>query len=274
MVTRDGSTKYPHTRDQGWSLEESLDVDAVSAVCPNCRILLVKANTGKQTDLGQAEHAAAALGATELSNSYEGSETKKDLSYDSAYFDHPGIPIVAGSGDSGFWGIRWLPGVVAQRDGRGRDIAGSRQQHCAWLDGKRVEWCGQRLQRLRATARLAGTQCDYRGSPLEPRDRRRSRRRGPQHGPGGLRHVRVLRRLVPDRRHVASDADHRVGLCPGGQRELGTTAYSYAHTFALNDVVSGTNNNNNNSCTSALCVAGPGWDGPTGLGTPNGTGAF
>jgi subtilase family serine protease len=50
-------------------------------------------------------------------------------------------------------------------------------------------------------------------------------------------------------------------------------SYPYAHSSALNDVISGTNNNGK-SCTSALCVAQPGWDGPTGLGTPNGTGAF
>jgi hypothetical protein len=39
----------------------------------------------------------------------------------------------------------------------------------------------------------------------------------------------------------------------------------------LNDVTSGSNG----SCGgSALCTAGSGWDGPTGLGTPNGIGAF
>jgi hypothetical protein len=48
-------------------------------------------------------------------------------------------------------------------------------------------------------------------------------------------------------------------------------SYPYAHTTALNDVTSG----NNGSCSPAfLCTAGPGYDGPTGLGTPNGTGAF
>ena len=45
----------------------------------------------------------------------------------------------------------------------------------------------------------------------------------------------------------------------------------YAHTGALNDVVGGSNG----SCGgSYLCTAVGGFDGPTGLGTPNGTGAF
>ena len=30
----------------------------------------------------------------------------------------------------------------------------------------------------------------------------------------------------------------------------------------------------NGTCGAPLCTAGTGWDGPTGLGTPNGTGAF
>jgi subtilase family serine protease len=59
----------------------------------------------------------------------------------------------------------------------------------------------------------------------------------------------------------------------GNASSLNAASYAYANSSALNDVVSGTNNNGN-SCTSALCVAQPGWDGPTGLGTPNGTGAF
>jgi hypothetical protein len=47
--------------------------------------------------------------------------------------------------------------------------------------------------------------------------------------------------------------------------------YPYAHASSLNDVTSGSNG----SCpTSQWCTARAGWDGPTGLGTPNGTGAF
>jgi hypothetical protein len=48
-------------------------------------------------------------------------------------------------------------------------------------------------------------------------------------------------------------------------------AYAYTHPTSLFDVTSG---NNGNCGGSYLCTAGPGYDGPTGLGTPNGTGAF
>ncbi|MGZ6143920.1 MAG: hypothetical protein ACXWLM_11320, partial [Myxococcales bacterium] len=50
-----------------------------------------------------------------------------------------------------------------------------------------------------------------------------------------------------------------------------TASYAYGHTSALHDVTSGSNG----SCGgSYLCSGTAGYDGPTGLGTPNGTGAF
>ncbi|TML03947.1 MAG: peptidase S8, partial [Actinobacteria bacterium] len=48
-------------------------------------------------------------------------------------------------------------------------------------------------------------------------------------------------------------------------------SYPYAHASSLFDITSGSNGN----CSpSYLCTAGSGYDGPTGLGTPNGTGGF
>ncbi|MFG2795086.1 peptidase S8, partial [Streptomyces sp. NPDC048419] len=47
-------------------------------------------------------------------------------------------------------------------------------------------------------------------------------------------------------------------------------AYPYAHPDKLNDVTDGTNG----SCNDYQCKAGKGYDGPTGLGTPNGVAAF
>jgi subtilase family serine protease len=48
-------------------------------------------------------------------------------------------------------------------------------------------------------------------------------------------------------------------------------SYPYSHTSSLFDVTSGSNG----SCGgSYLCTSGAGYDGPTGLGTPDGTAAF
>jgi hypothetical protein len=48
-------------------------------------------------------------------------------------------------------------------------------------------------------------------------------------------------------------------------------SYPYEHPSALHDVTSGSNG----SCSGRyLCTAEVGYDGPTGLGTPNGIGSF
>jgi hypothetical protein len=81
-----------------WEVEESLDTDMVSAICPNCHILLVEANSNYTTDLGAAEDTAVRLGAKFISDSWGGGGTVAD----DAYFDHPGVAITAAAGDYGY----------------------------------------------------------------------------------------------------------------------------------------------------------------------------
>src|SRR5262249_46981778 len=47
--------KFGSTTNTGWAEEESLDVDMVSAICPNCKILLVEASTASTSALSTAE---------------------------------------------------------------------------------------------------------------------------------------------------------------------------------------------------------------------------
>jgi hypothetical protein len=68
-VDENGGTTYP-SADASWANEISLDVDMVSALCPNCHILLVEANSAFTTDLGTAVNEAVSLGANVVSNSY------------------------------------------------------------------------------------------------------------------------------------------------------------------------------------------------------------
>ena len=73
----------------------------VSAVCPNCKILLVEATTNLDSDLYAAEDTAARLGADAISNSWGGDESSDETAND-VHFNHPGIAITASSGDDGF----------------------------------------------------------------------------------------------------------------------------------------------------------------------------
>jgi hypothetical protein len=80
-----------------WRAEQALDLDMVSAICPNCKIVLVQANSSKSTDLAAAANTAAALGAFAVSNPYGGrEESGTDLAY-----RHPGHVMTASAGDQG-----------------------------------------------------------------------------------------------------------------------------------------------------------------------------
>ena len=86
----------------GWDVEESLDVDMVSAICPLCHIILVEANSPTTQNLGTAVNSAVSLGAKFVSNSYGGWESSSDPSFDTSYYNHPGVAVTASAGDSGF----------------------------------------------------------------------------------------------------------------------------------------------------------------------------
>ena len=99
-VNQNGGTSYP-AEDTGWGDEIALDLDAVSATCPNCHILLVEASSASSSNLALAVDRAASMGATQISNSYGGGEGAGETTFES-YYDHPGIAVTVSSGDSGY----------------------------------------------------------------------------------------------------------------------------------------------------------------------------
>jgi subtilase family serine protease len=99
-VNQRGGTTYPHA-DRGWAEEISLDVDMASAICPNCDILLVEADSSALADLAAGVDTATHLGATVISNSYGGPEYAGEVA-DESHYNHPGIAITVSSGDGGY----------------------------------------------------------------------------------------------------------------------------------------------------------------------------
>lgn len=57
IVNQSGGSRLPSS-NSGWGLEESLDLDMVSAICENCHILLVEASTPSNANLGAAVNEA------------------------------------------------------------------------------------------------------------------------------------------------------------------------------------------------------------------------
>ncbi len=81
----------------GWEIEESADMEMVSAICPNCHLLLVEASSDYITDLGVAEDTAVRLGAKFVNDSWGGYGTVAT----DGDFNHPGVAITAAAGDYG-----------------------------------------------------------------------------------------------------------------------------------------------------------------------------
>jgi subtilase family serine protease len=100
IVNETGGTKLPRS-NSSWGLEESLDVDMVSAICENCHILVVEASSTSFSDLGASVNEAVKLGAIAVSNSYGGSESSSEASTCSSDYQHNFVAVTASSGDSG-----------------------------------------------------------------------------------------------------------------------------------------------------------------------------
>jgi subtilase family serine protease len=92
-------SNYP-SGSTGWGVEIDLDVEMVSAACPNCTIYLIEANGADSNDLDTAEAEAVTLGAHIISNSWicYGSNSCVDASK----FATPGVVYLAASGDGGY----------------------------------------------------------------------------------------------------------------------------------------------------------------------------
>jgi ricin-type beta-trefoil lectin protein/putative Ig domain-containing protein len=96
------ASPLPPTAPEASTAEaESMDMDMVSAICPNCHILLVEASSGVFTDMGSAVDSAVTLGARYVIVGWiTGSPTPSSpINQD---FDHPGVVITAPAGDKGF----------------------------------------------------------------------------------------------------------------------------------------------------------------------------
>src|SRR5712671_7504064 len=103
-VDQNGGTKFPRS-NSGWAQEISLDLDMASAICPNCKILLVEASSNSFANLAAAvDYAASYPGVVAISNSYGGNEYSGEVN-DQAHYNNPttrGIAVTVSSGDSGY----------------------------------------------------------------------------------------------------------------------------------------------------------------------------
>jgi hypothetical protein len=258
----------------GWELEESLDLDMVSAICPNCSILLVEARSVSISALGIAERYAA-RNASAVSNSWgSGAEFTGENSFD-ADFNHPGVAITAAAGDSGYGtqypaasqfvtavGGTTLTGATSSSHGTQRAWGGT-GSGCSSLEARPSWQTSADLPRAGCRNR-ADTDVSADADPVPGVAVSDSFRAGDAAaGWTAVGGTSVSTPIIASAYALAGDL--RRGTYP--------SSYPYLTGTGLSDVAAGSNG----GCERYrryLCRARAGYDGPTGLGTPRGTASF
>jgi subtilase family serine protease len=285
-VNQDGEQgAYPLANPQ-WDPEIALDVEMVSAVCPKCHILLVEANSADEatvmsnpvqhSDLGASVDTAVNLGATEVSNSYGSVGPEPNQTFWDHYYNHPGVAITASAGDEDY-GTIWPAASPYVTAVGGTELAQDASTARGWSE---TVWGSLAPGFLPDEAQGTGSGC----SIWEPKP-------AWQHDAG------CSGRTVADVSAVADgvaiyDSSPEIGgwgvvagtsisspiiasvyALAGNAKSVVYGSYPYSHTKGFYDITQGSNFTPSSTC-GYLCTAGPGYDGPTGLGTPNGVSGF
>jgi len=266
VIDQNGGTSLPRF-NAGWAGEQALDVDAVSATCPDCKIVMVQTKTNSFANLGQGVVTASKQpGVVAISNSYGGGDAP-DTTY-GTYYNHPGIAVTASTGDNGYQGASY-PASSAYTTAVGGTTLAKATNTRGWNE---TVWNGagsgcSTLNTALAAAASYGTGCAKRAmadvsAAANPNT-------------GGLAVFYPTNSKSSTWAQVGGTSESAPIIAAVYALSGNTAGYAnaipYAHPTSLFDVTSGSNG----TCpTTQWCNARAGWDGPTGLGTPNGAGAF
>jgi MYXO-CTERM domain-containing protein len=277
----DGTVNSVTTTDcPGWAGETALDIEMVSATCPDCSIVVAEAQDAFGTDLDQMDViAATVLGALAASNSWGAPESGFD---DTSFYMNAGMTAVASSGDWGFdsesigGSAPAFPGsspYVLSVGGTKLFASASSSSESVWNDG------------LANGLTTSGCSTEFAMPAYQESS--------------GFNFSTCSNRVVAD---VSAAADFSNGMLLGGIAVydtddggwvsfIGTSASSpiiagiivrlglagkdnhtilYENGGAFNDITTGNDDPMGLCGGTVLCTAVRGWDGPTGLGTPNG----
>lgn len=266
IVNQSGASSPLPPTSTSWGIEQAIDAEMISALCSNCQLLIVEANTASMIDLGASVNMAVQLGATVVSNSYGAAEFASENDLSISAFNHPGVPIVAAAGDNGY-GVQFpaaSPNVVA--------VGGTtllQNSANGTRNATEVAWIG------------TGSGCSlYEAKPSWQHDTSCSNRTvadiaavaNPNtgvwiydtYGANGL--------YVAGGTSVATAIVSAVfAVAASGQSNGAYPAQNlYANANALSPVTAGSNGRcDNYLCDASLSVDG--YNGPTGLGTPGGS---
>jgi subtilase family serine protease len=283
-----GKTSPLPTFDAGWAGEISLDLDMVSAICPKCHIVLIEATTTSITDLGKSVVVAKVAGAKQISNSYGGPESAATL----PDYNLAGVVLTASSGDHSWFAGPQQPCSFATVVCVGGTALYSYNSARGWIEtvwtgDSKTNGGGSGCSKLvpKPSFQTAVASC-----ALAKRAEADTSAIADPFNPGVLVYQGYTGVTPGYYIFGGTSASSPIiasvyALAGNASTELSAKSLwvaGAAHSASLNDVVIGSNgltdgitNAVGQTCTPVLiCYAMPGYDGPTGNGTPNGIGAF
>jgi subtilase family serine protease len=264
IIDQNGGSSLPRM-DVGWAQEQALDVDAVSAACPDCKIVVVQAKSASFANLGTAVITASQQpGVVAISNSYGGGDAS-DGTY-GTYYNHPGIAVTASTGDNGYKGGSYpaSSSYVTAVGGTSLSMSGTtRVSEKVWSGaGSGCSSYNVAVAPLSFDTGCANRAMADVSAAADP-------------GTGGMAVYYPASRSTSTWGQFGGTSESSPIIASvyalAGTGYSNSTPYTQGTSSNLHDITSGSNG----SCpTTQWCNARVGWDGPTGLGTPNGTGAF
>ncbi len=283
-VNQKGEAKsYPKT-NSGWALEIALDVETAHEICQSCRVLLVEAGSSSVANLDAAEDTAFRLGATEISNSWgTESEYSGELSQN-AHFNHPDVAVTVASGDNGYdkFGFPAASPDVIDAGGTTLHVTATAEGGYTYAGEKTwsgsgsgcssffsaqswqktaLNWSLTGCGSARGVADVAADASPETGAAVYDTTK--------YFGSAGWFHVggtSLASPLIASVYALAGNAASAT-IDPSGY----PASIPYAHASSLHDVTEGAATG---SCSTTACKVGKGYDGPTGIGTPNGIAGF
>lgn len=271
-VNQRGRTNQFPRFNELWSFEISIDTQMVSALCAGCRILLIEVKSESFSDEFAGIDEAYALGADVISNSWGTDEFAGETAYDSHFRQRNAagrtVAVTAASGDSGYPHL-WYPAaspLVTAVGGTmlGTDLSTGSLSDFAWDSAgsgcspyePRPAWQSALPELSGVCSGRAGADVAFVAAGVDVYDSAGFEGRTGWMAAAGT--------------SVSTPAIAAVYALAGNASSVTAGSFPYAHRGSLYDVTRFPTSN----CSSALCGAGTGWDGPTGLGTPRGTGGF
>lgn len=272
QVSQTGTSTLPPT-SANWDATEAASIEVVSAICPNCHITVVEATSTAIADLGAAENEAASLGAKFIDNDWYIYESSTETTYDTQYFNHPGVAITAPSGDDTGYGVTY-PAASQYVTAVGGTLLTAGSDSGTWTETvwpnsgsgcseyePKPSWqtdTGCTTRTLNDLSADAGGPVAFYDTPTEA-------------GWGTVTGTAVSAAIIAATYALAGTpgaGDYPAEYPyehPGGSYT--TPGNAYTSTTGL---FNGTTGSNGTCSVTYLCTAGTGYSGPIGLGTPSG----